>query len=658
MSALPYTKFYGFEGARFGTSSDPSFIFAHNAYSDARAKLLEAMRQGEGVLVLTGAPGTGKTILVNDLAAQLASDGSIVGKVSNPMVDADDLPLLVAFAFGIKADTSSKANVLTNLKEGLIDNNPRRQSIIVLIDEAQSLSVEAIRELHLLFDLLAGRGYAVKVLLAGQDRLWERLRQPECAGVQHLITASCTLHPLRCDELRDYLAHVLTKTGWRGNPEVSADALHLIYQRADGVPRLINLVTRRLLLHGSLDEVRVLEESHVESVLEQMVQDHPDLALDTSKKPERPPSPAESLRSLDLQSLEDARPTEHTLRERQVFPANRHEFDATVGSSIGRLRRVSYRNLTMALGAVFAAVIFVLPLLPSYLDEGTGTPTAPHGVDLGTKPRLAHRQSRPQLRPENVAQSLESDKHLAPTNDKVDCEIRDRGEESKDAGPSGAADTSAIAGSVPTSYGIQNTLGETQEIREPVEIVKTAPSSDEQVESQGGVREADEEVAALLNLAKTAMAENKLTVPSDDNAYTHYQAALKLDPENAEAKAGIQRIVRSYGQLANKQLSRGDRKTARLFASRGLKISPRDAQLLALEKQASKSNARRKQAPAPQVATKENKTPETTRPRSSTGWSLCIAPSANNPSMPSSETCTTAAQLREIDWTANWDSTP
>lgn len=94
-------------------------------------------------------------------------------------------------------------------------------------------------------------------------------------------------------------------------------------------------------------------------------------------------------------------------------------------------------------------------------------------------------------------------------------------------------------------------------------------------------------VQVLLAKAESALSRNRLTVPAGDNAYGHYRSVLALDPNNARARAGVQRIVRLYRELAKQRLTEADPSGARRYASRGLKISPRDSELLAIKRQAS-----------------------------------------------------------------------
>jgi hypothetical protein len=131
----------------------------------------------------------------------------------------------------------------------------------------------------------------------------------------------------------------------------------------------------------------------------------------------------------------------------------------------------------------------------------------------------------------------------------------------------------------------------------------------EQTEGLGEQTETDPKISELLAQAEQALSENKLTVPSADNAYAYYQAVFALDPDNAQARDGMQRILERYRQLAQQRLKKRDRRRARLYASRGLKIWPGDPTLLAIKRKTVKRRVVRTRRVQP--AKTPEKTPET-----------------------------------------------
>jgi hypothetical protein len=143
--------------------------------------------------------------------------------------------------------------------------------------------------------------------------------------------------------------------------------------------------------------------------------------------------------------------------------------------------------------------------------------------------------------------------------------------------------------------------GRDRPVQEQDQVGETTPPRADREEGRDQPHPEQGEIDALLAKAELAMSKNRLTVPSEDNAYTYYQRVLALDPENAQASAGIGRIVNRYRQLARQRLRRGDWRGARRFASRGLKIWPRDAKLQYIKRRATRSRAVSRERSVPEA---------------------------------------------------------
>jgi type II secretory pathway predicted ATPase ExeA len=602
--------------------------FFHASYSAATHVLLQATGFGEGFVVLTGAAGTGKTTLLGDLSARLQRDGYCVGMVANAQVDADNLLQLVGFAFGLQADHYSRAGLLATLKDRLPAKGPTGKPAILIIDEAQDLAPAALEDLRLLSDLTVGSGPLVQIILAGRDRIWDLLDRPDHMRIRQRIRASCRLNPLSLDEARSYIGHARELAGFTGDPAIGADALRLIHERTGGVPRLLGLTLGHLLLHGNLVEARVLDVQDVESVLAHLEKDHPELIADTSgqralSQPAvaqpllHPMAPAPPLPEADSGGLP------------QLIPAapTAHRDDAgkwALSEGFRRLAGWPWKWLLPGLSA--AAIAWGLLVFDSDSTSVEGDrsepPTtterhrgqeSPIGATDSMGPIAAAPGGAPSKQPLSPAPPAADPQHRAPPTDgsgadrlrrdPVEQETEILGSESTPDGPKGSdADLSlseAPAKSPPESRA---------EIeRNPAGIAESTPTEGSKSGDQDRPIPASPEVTALLAQAERALAQNRLTAPVNDNAYAHYRTVLALDPANAEARAGLQRIVHQYRQLARQRLTKGDLSGARRFASRGLTIEPRDRQLLTIKRQAA---SRAAQAARPRAARPRHEDPD------------------------------------------------
>lgn len=613
-----YETFYDLEGNAFRLTADRRRTFQHESYTEAAETLFETAKWGKGVAILGGAPGTGKTTLINDLASRLECDGYSVGKVVHSQVDADDLLRLIGFAFGLQADAFSKAALLTELKNQLDKKCQHRRPAVLIIDDAQDLTAAAFEQLRLLCNLTTDGEPVLQVILAGQEGIWDRLRRLECEQIQHLVVTSCSLNPLSATETRNYLAQALCLAGWKGDPEISADAVRLLHGHTGGVPRMINLTVGRLLLHGSLIEAHKLDARDVESVLAQLGKDHPNLLVDTSKSELR----SEAIAAQPLMPL-DARTVEKSEQYKTRHLWVGHTLSTLVGkpdtaaqvlkSGFRRTADWTWRWTVAGLSAV-AITAYAISLIGFERDRPV-TPSATEparvqetGIVAATQIETppANAAETPVKRAIDLATMAKSTEVVTPSAEGKGIELHEPDsvpEVSASVGTDSAlGEAQAAASVIPLSDAeilsdradathpgvfqeeIQNQPGHGQN-----QISDEALPRSVQEEGQDQAGPEQKEVEALLMKAEVAMSQDRLTVPYRENAYTYYRKVLSLDPKNAQASAGIERIVHKYQELAQQSLRRGNWSEARLLASRGLQIWPRDPTLRSIKRRATRA---------------------------------------------------------------------
>jgi len=271
-----YKSVYNLEGQAFRLSPDHHFSFGHPTYDDAKSYLKYAINEGEGIVVITGAPGTGKTTLIASLIAELDSTQVSVGVVTNVQLNSGALVDMVVDAFSLQIDRSDGVGLMAEFMAFLKRQNEAGRRVILVVDEAQGLSAELLEELRLLSNLQHNTRLLLQIFLVGQEPLMDIVRSPGMEQLHQRLIAAAQLKPLDFRQTVDYIEHRLHCVGWKNDPAFSEEALSLIHKFSAGVPRRINLIAHRLFLHAGLegrhklvggDALHVIVELHKEGLL-------------------------------------------------------------------------------------------------------------------------------------------------------------------------------------------------------------------------------------------------------------------------------------------------------------------------------------------------------------------------------------------------------
>jgi len=271
-----YKSVYKFEGSPFRLGPDCRFSFAHPSYDDAKSYLKYAINEGEGIVAITGAPGTGKTTLIASLISELDLDNVQVGVVTNVQLDSDNLLGMVLDALSLNLDRSNHVSAMQGFKLYLRHQYEKNRRVILIVDEAQGLSAELLEELRLFSNLQHNAHLLLQIFLVGQEPLLDIIKSPGMEQLHQRLIAAAQLKPLNFEETIDYIVHRLSCVGWKNDPAFTDEAMGLIHKFSAGVPRRINLICHRLFLHAGLrdrhelvggDALNVIVELHKEGLL-------------------------------------------------------------------------------------------------------------------------------------------------------------------------------------------------------------------------------------------------------------------------------------------------------------------------------------------------------------------------------------------------------
>lgn len=273
-----YEDYYGLAEKPFSLTPDPKYFFKSASHASAFDLLQYAIRRREGLTVVTGDIGTGKTMLCRALLERL--DGkTFTSRVLNPSLADEDLFGVMLRDFGIVSRRAIRRNCLQRVpKQELVDTlgqflrslQPLGARAMLVIDEAQNLPHQVLEHIRILSNLETDTDKLLQIVLVGQSSLRDMLRTPELRQLHQRVSGWYELRPLTAEESGAYVMHRLSVAGGRAAVSFSSGALTLIHRFSGGIPRLINLVCDRALRNGSAAWTDLILPEHVTEAAESL----------------------------------------------------------------------------------------------------------------------------------------------------------------------------------------------------------------------------------------------------------------------------------------------------------------------------------------------------------------------------------------------------
>jgi type II secretory pathway predicted ATPase ExeA len=258
-SMLTYERYYGLREKPFSLATDPRFLYRSGSHTPVLDDLGGAIRRREGLIVLTGEIGTGKTTLCRAVLSQL-DRRTFATFVPDPFVTREDLLKTMLIDFGVmsvddlvkgRLRGASRPDLSYPLYDFLESLDRLDACAVLVIDEAQNVSLPLLEEIRILSDLEVGRKL-LQVVLVGQPEFDTHLQLPRMRQIRQRVTLHCTLRPLDAEETHGYVTHRLKCAGAESDQvRFTHDAMDLVHAASQGLPRAINVLCDRALLYGS-----------------------------------------------------------------------------------------------------------------------------------------------------------------------------------------------------------------------------------------------------------------------------------------------------------------------------------------------------------------------------------------------------------------------
>ena len=290
-----YEAFYGLREQPFALTTDPRFLFMGDAHRRAYEELLTGLRRREGLMVLTGDTGMGKTTLCRAVINALGPR-TFSALILNPYMSDAEVLRVILRDFGLvtreeirngafaKADVPQLLDTLEGFLKSLVDLN---SFAVVIIDEAQSLSAKVLDQVRVLGGLESEGRRLLQIILVGQPDLLTTIRSDALKALDDRISRRAVLGPLPPSDVDEYIQHRLTVAGGKDTIEFTAEAVNLVAELSRGVPRRINLLCDRTLEAGRVEGTTVITPEIVRRANQAATGQAPIAA----PKPVRPPVP-------------------------------------------------------------------------------------------------------------------------------------------------------------------------------------------------------------------------------------------------------------------------------------------------------------------------------------------------------------------------------
>jgi general secretion pathway protein A len=268
-----YEKYYGLKERAFNLTPDPSFLYLNKRSRDALNQILYGIERREGFCLIVGDVGTGKTTLSRCLLERLHQKNIRTALIQNPMLSATDILKSIIQDLGVRPELSQvsdntnndngldafdsswmqgmgKKELIDRLNSFLAERAQENIFTVLIIDEAQDLSMELLEQLRLLSNLETAKKKLLQILFIGQLELYKKLRSPLLRQLNQRISVSFETRSLSKGDTERYVRYRLAAAGGAPNLRFGRGVFRAVWKHSRGYPRLINLVCDRSLLAG------------------------------------------------------------------------------------------------------------------------------------------------------------------------------------------------------------------------------------------------------------------------------------------------------------------------------------------------------------------------------------------------------------------------
>jgi general secretion pathway protein A len=270
----------------FRLSPDPQFLYLSKQHARAKAYMESTIWFTDGFVVITGEIGSGKTTLIESFLREVPPD-VVVAQINQTQVTAIDFLQAVLVQFGFSPFKMNKAELISTLNNFLVEQHAAGRRVLLIVDEAQNLSMRVLEEIRLLSGVETTKDKVLRIILVGQPELNSKLDAPRLEQLTQRVRLRFHLHTLTEAETRSYIEHRLEVAGAGDREIFAADTYPEIYRYSGGVPRLINTLCDTAMVAAYTEDRTAVRRTDIAAAVAELR--WPEFA---ARSQESPPEPA------------------------------------------------------------------------------------------------------------------------------------------------------------------------------------------------------------------------------------------------------------------------------------------------------------------------------------------------------------------------------
>jgi general secretion pathway protein A len=248
-------RYFGLHENPFNVSADPRYLSFTRRSQEAFDSIVYGIQSRQGLIMLTGEVGTGKTTLTKYLLNWLAERQTPTAYICNPRLTSSELLDFMFADFGITLAAKMKGDKSAMLTGWLVAQNRAAKRPVLIVDEAQGLPLPVLEQIRLLLNLETANEKLLQVILVGQPELEQTLNRPELAGLRQRIMVRCRIGSLNSHETRAYILRRLRVAGAHGESAFTPEAMESVFEYSCGIPRVINNLCEHSMINSYADGV-------------------------------------------------------------------------------------------------------------------------------------------------------------------------------------------------------------------------------------------------------------------------------------------------------------------------------------------------------------------------------------------------------------------